>query len=293
MKKIAIVTPGILPVPAVCGGAVETLITYLIDRNEKTPEYYFIIYTCSNEKLNKFNYKYTVIKQIKYNKYLNFLCRALSCMKRHFHIGIIVNAYQMCLLFQNWKQQDYILVENSLAVYEWLNHLQSCSEKMIYHMHNDIENETGDKSPKRVEIAAKTSLMVLVCSNYLKEQVKSIYNGGKTEVLYNCIDESLFDVEKADERIIKKKHGICKDDFVVMYSGRIAEEKGVRELAAAMKQICLNHTNVKFLIIGCCWFPDVMESDYMDEIRKIIEPFQNQVIFDSQLYDFIRNSISS
>ena len=34
MKKICLVTPCILPVPAVQGGAIETLVTMLVEQNE-------------------------------------------------------------------------------------------------------------------------------------------------------------------------------------------------------------------------------------------------------------------
>lgn len=171
------------------------------------------------------------------------------------------------------------MAENSLAVYELLNRLKACSGKLIYHMHNDIEDENGDKSPRRVEIAAKTSLLILTCSNYIKKQVESIYDRGAIEVLYNCVDVKMFEEKGNDSEWIRKKHNIGKNDFVVMYSGRIAEEKGVRELAMAMKRICLNNSNAKLMIVGCCWFPDIMESDYMDEVKEVIRPFQNQVIF--------------
>ena len=41
MLKCAIITPGFLPVPAVDGGAIEMLVTNLIEANEK--EEYFIV----------------------------------------------------------------------------------------------------------------------------------------------------------------------------------------------------------------------------------------------------------
>ena len=41
MKKIAIITGGILPIPAVKGGAIETLLQYYIDYNEKQKQFYY------------------------------------------------------------------------------------------------------------------------------------------------------------------------------------------------------------------------------------------------------------
>lgn len=45
MKKIAIMTNGILPLPAVKGGGAETLVQQLLDENEKQQKYKFIVYS--------------------------------------------------------------------------------------------------------------------------------------------------------------------------------------------------------------------------------------------------------
>lgn len=50
MKKIAIVTNGILPLPAVKGGGAETLVQQLLDENEKQQKYKFIVYSVLDKK---------------------------------------------------------------------------------------------------------------------------------------------------------------------------------------------------------------------------------------------------
>ena len=48
MKKVLIVSPGGLPIPAVKGGAVETLIEYLINENELESNFIFTVVSCEN-----------------------------------------------------------------------------------------------------------------------------------------------------------------------------------------------------------------------------------------------------
>ena len=50
MKKIIVVNNGTLPLPAVRGGAVETLIELLIKENEKRKKFLFEVYSIYDEK---------------------------------------------------------------------------------------------------------------------------------------------------------------------------------------------------------------------------------------------------
>lgn len=58
MKKIAIVTNGILPLPAVKGGGAETLVQQLLDENEKQQKYKFIIYSVLDKQAVQAQKKY-------------------------------------------------------------------------------------------------------------------------------------------------------------------------------------------------------------------------------------------
>ena len=75
MKRIAIITPFILPVPNVSGGAVEELITKLIDQNEQNRGFHIDLYTMDNEKINSDNYKNTDIIKIKKGNITSFADR--------------------------------------------------------------------------------------------------------------------------------------------------------------------------------------------------------------------------
>lgn len=44
MKRIAIIDNGVLPIPSVLGGAVETLVQLLVDTNEKEKQMLFEIF---------------------------------------------------------------------------------------------------------------------------------------------------------------------------------------------------------------------------------------------------------
>ncbi len=281
-KKVAIVTPGLLPVPAVNGGAVETLITDLIEGNEEDFHYEFTVYTCADERLNKYQYKHCDIVQVKnkgIRRYVSYIRTALSKL---LPIEIETCSYLLFLKKVDWERYDEILVENSMRVYENLYKIIKTNGKLSYHMHNDVETEKGDKSPERSRLILRTSKNFLTVSNYIRRSVCSVSTedySDKVKVLYNCVDRELFSRNNADKKSVRLKYHISKDDFVVMYSGRITEEKGVLELCKAVSHAIEKGYDIKLLIVGCCWFPDIMDSPYMDEVLRLMEGHSDHVIF--------------
>ena len=67
MKKIVMIVPNCLPIPAVKGGAVETLVTHIINENEKEKKVVLEIFSIADELTDKDKnkYKYTNIHYIK------------------------------------------------------------------------------------------------------------------------------------------------------------------------------------------------------------------------------------
>ena len=53
------------PIPAIRGGAIQTLVTALIDKNEENPKFNITIYTINDSELNDIKYKNTDIIGIK------------------------------------------------------------------------------------------------------------------------------------------------------------------------------------------------------------------------------------
>ncbi len=79
------------------------------------------------------------------------------------------------------------------------------------------------------------------------------------------------DLEKVN--ILKKELMLLKNDFVIVFVGRIAKEKNITFLIEAQKEIVKKYSNIKLLIIG-----DGPDCDsYKEQARK--EKIENNVIF--------------
>ena len=67
MKKLAILAPCILPVPASKGGAVEELITCILNQNEISKSFVIDLYTIADTSYANTNYSLTNIIPISYS----------------------------------------------------------------------------------------------------------------------------------------------------------------------------------------------------------------------------------
>ena len=100
MWNVAVVGPGFKPVPDVKGGAVEHLITVLLDENEYYKKCHFDVYTTLDPLLDKKFYKQTQIIQIK-NYQTFFPVRIMfSFLNRTYKLFRIKksNHYMSCIL---------------------------------------------------------------------------------------------------------------------------------------------------------------------------------------------------
>lgn len=91
MKSIAIITSGGLPVPAVKGGAVETLVDLILKGNEKKPLYDIEVYSIYSEKAKEDAtlFKHSRFEFIRINKkFNNLVLLASKTLRKIFGVNI-------------------------------------------------------------------------------------------------------------------------------------------------------------------------------------------------------------
>lgn len=280
MKKVAIVSAGTVPVPAVKGGAVEVLTTILIEENEKNPQFQIDVFTCDHADLEKIKYNYAKIIPTKKSWYddgiflvykvINKLCRigkiplklSLYCQKTSRTID--VNKY------------DYVIVENQMQLYKILNKKRKGKSKFVFHLHNSILGGAENIS----KYVYESSHSFIVVSEYIKKMVDENSSGSKAKVLYNCVDFEKFNELSIDNKeSIRKKYGYKENDYIILYSGRFCKEKGIIELIEAFGEVKRNIPNCKLVIAGKIWFNSKAENAYYEKMLEKIQSFKEDVQF--------------
>ncbi len=194
MKRIAIVTPCILPVPATEGGAVEELITRIVTDNELNNEFTLDVFSVfdlngSDEDLDKTN-----VISIEYTKGLRLADRILDKINRtiknyesyRFFDKNIANAFEERLLALD-EPYFAVIVENQVSIAKRVASV--CRGKfefpIFFHMHNDVDIY---RSPQGIRDLVSLGVRFIAVSNYIKRQILGCANDAVVHVLYNGTD---------------------------------------------------------------------------------------------------------
>lgn len=291
--KALIITAGRYPVPAVKGGAVSTLVEHLIEGNSKDHSVDLYItspYDKNAEKESK-KYKNCTFMFIKIPKLLvnieNFIYKLISKL---FPNKNLITIKSICSFFwfilENARilkkdEYDYVIIENTARLFwciKLFGNRKKYKGKVYYHLHNEPKKLGGCKN------IIKECKKIVCVSEYIKKVLSSeknvlyINNPEKLELLYNCIDTKKFKCSSKELiQEFKKKLGIKNEDRIILYSGRIDNEKGVMQVLEALDYV--KTKNIKLLIIGSSFYGMNVKTPFEEKIMKIAEKNKEKIIF--------------
>ena len=263
MKKIVLFPTIGLPIPAIKGGAVETLITILINQNEIEKKFKFIVINEYVEECLVFQkkYKYTKFINIKRKKTDKVFFFAYKVIRRLFK-----NKFNLIFLnrpnsrafkqIKKEKEIDYIVCEGGF--YRDFSKISKYfgKEKMMLHLHHEFL-PTRDIERTFNSYIAISDFIAKKWHDRLEYKKVSIH------VLMNCIDINGF---KSTSKAInvREKYGIKNDDYVIIFVGRITPVKGVLQLINAFELAKI--PNSKLMIVGSVNFGNNDTSNYEHSI---------------------------
>ena len=274
--KIAFITSGRLPVPATSGGAVETKLDYLMEYNSRLHLHDITMYAVKPDVKCK-------IPQTAENHYVHFntesfLFRIGSKLygrknKSAYYDSHIEYFLYKCLRHARKQRFDVIITTNRPGYTEKIGN--SVGAPVIIQLNNDYLNpETRDAA--KIKSACKG---IITCSHFINKQASRVDSSRQPSIItvHNGIDIERF---SAAQPISREKFGLCPEDFVVVFSGRIIKEKGVLELIKAIKVAKRSIANLKLVVIGTSFFgKGNATSPYMQQLTAEAEPIRQQVIF--------------
>ena len=290
MEKIAIITSGFLPVPASKGGAVENIVVNLLNENEKNNKMEFNIISIFDDISYNESKKYSKskINFIKVNFLVKFLDKitfliAKKVLKKEnsqSYRYIFQRLYYLNKCSKILKKNDFdkVILENHPTQYlalKWRKNYLKYSGRYYYHCHNEFPGTYGCS-----EIIKSTKKIICV-SNFIANSIANLMNmpSDKFIVLRNCIDVKRFSNELNfdEKRKLKEKYGIKDDEKILLFTGRITPEKGVKELVESLKNT--SNQNYKLLILGSALNELKTKTKYQEEIENIVQTISSKVIF--------------
>ena len=290
MQKIAIITSGFLPVPATKGGAVENIVENLMIENEKSSENKFHIFSVFDslaEKQSK-KYKNTSFSFIKINLFIKVLDRLIFFIFKnilrkdnsHSYRYIFQRLYflfKVSFLLKKYKY-DKILLENHPTQYlalKWNKNFIKYKNRYFYHCHNKFPGTYGC-----FEIIKETKTIISV-SKFRENSVKELLqiNDEKFIVVKNKINEKYIkrQISNSEKNEVYKKYNIDKNQHILMYTGRIVDGKGVKELIKSLEYI--KNRDYKLLIVGSSLNALNVKNKYEEDIFKLSNKYKDKIIF--------------
>lgn len=264
MLNICIVIPHFFPVPAVKGGAVEQLATFLADENEKLHKINITFISIYDETAEKASKEY---------KYSNFKYIPIKLKDEKFDYAAVDNTFDEYM--SNVKKIidtnnfDYIIMMGGKK-----EHVISSIplNKRITYLHGpEIEIDLH-----------KYYKSIIVVSHFI---ANCYYN--QTDTPQECviplenaihIEDFTKEITKNEKNKLKNKYNILDNDIVINFCGRTIEEKGVRHLIQAFKQM-KNVQKCKLMIVGNCNYAKQVKTPFEEELFEIAKDMKDRIIF--------------
>jgi spore coat protein SA len=155
--------------------------------------------------------------------------------------------------------------------------------KITLSMHNDMFGSEKIDSDEANNVI-KTVSMIVTISNYVGNVIRSLYPeaASKIRTIYSGVDTDRFlpgsysKMQKIRYEI-RKKHRL-ENKTVLLFAGRLSENKGVDRLVRALPQLSKKFKNLALVIVGSKWFSQNEMTSYIAYVKALAEKQQVPVV---------------
>lgn len=271
--RVLLVPPPDLPVPAVQGGAVETLLTHLIRENEKQGQLDLLCASVTDDAARRAAEGWQHTKMLYINR--------PGGHRRYWPMVFLERCAGIAAPYDPWYQKVQLslaleLPPPDLIVAEGGN-LTQCSaisrmfgrKRCLAHLHGQTTC-----TPVMDDIYGG----VLALSDFIREDYlqSSTLDPQRAYILHNCIDTARFCPGPAS-KTLRTQLGFTDEDFVVLYCGRLDPDKGIHKLMEAIA--ALHESHIKLMIVGSPFFARTQQSAFQRKLEQQAKSLGNRVQF--------------
>ena len=263
-KSIAFITFATLPLPAVRGGAVETLIDNICNQNEEDNSLHIDVYSIFDEDAIA---AASCFKNTNYIYYYGSKNKRFSFKNIIFKVtGISIPDKTMKSIVKKINAKNYDAIYITSIFRELYYIVKMIKNKVVWYLHADALTVLPSKTCKK--IGDKCAAIVSV-SDFVGNQIKECGCRVPVYTVKNCAD--ICPINKSDRKKERKdflrKHGIPVDNNIFLYVGRINPIKGIKELVKAF--LAVDIKNISLIIVGEPQNP--IEREYLESIKTIAD----------------------
>ena len=272
---IAVITPGSLPVPALLGGGIETVVYDYARHN--TRQQMLIVSALDGglpaAEIDQYGIEHLRIRNKSYHNFE-------IVWNHEYLIRYSRYIYRACALLKN-RQPDIVHIHNMPHWVPIVRRQLGPRVKIILTNHNEKINREKyalrrlDKIMQAVDLLvypSKSIAQLDILNKYpqYKDKVKVIYNGVDTEQYQKAAPELIARV--------KKKYGISSQK-IVLFVGRLVKEKAADQILAAMQEVVKTEKDAQLVIVGSSFFGRGKQTPYVKKLQKLAVPIKENVLF--------------
>ncbi len=274
MKRIGFLCLAKYPVPAVKGGAVETLVTNLLDENEANHMLDMVVFSFSDDEAIVKSRDYSHSQFFFINKSIVAKVANRVVQKSMKLFGKNGSLYY-CLLRKKIAKAnlDGLVLEASTGYAQRLYH-DFPNLPLYFHVHNIPEEQFCCNFKSLIKGCLCISKFIL------DETVKRLgFDERKMHLLYNSVDTKLFAPVSSNiqKEKLRREHGFAASDKILIFTGRLQEFKGIRQLLEAFVRI--KDVNVKLLVVGASFFSASKPTPFIDKLKSIAMGYEDRITF--------------
>lgn len=293
MKKIAIILPSNLPVPAVLGGAIETLVEDFILENEIHKKFDIVVYSVYNQQAKKLSqdFKYTKFVFFKFNAVYKIFNLPIRIIRKVFKIKI--EDLRIIILQLQLKKNSF----DKVIIQGLINHLPPIvkvisQDRIIFHIHADI---IKPENKKWLDVLSNFSGKIVVVSDFIKNRIIENLKIDREQIIVikNCVSKKFLNFK--DLSFVgkeKSRFGISNDDLVILFVGRLVDYKGIQELIKSVTGLPDN-VRLKLIVVGSfgSGFGNGEINDrFSRETRELADATNGRVVFTGYVHSSIKRA---
>ena len=271
--KVLLIPPPELPVPAVQGGAVETLLTHLIRENERQGRLELLCASIPNPDAAK------QAEQFRHTKML-YVARPKG-HRRYWPMVFIERCFGVAAPYDPWYQKVQLSLALELPAPDLIvaegGNLTQCSaisrmfgrRRCLAHLHG----QTTCTTVMDDIYGGVLALSEFIREDYLKT---SALDRRYAYILHNCVDTEIFRPGEPSPTL-RADLGFAPDDFVVLFCGRLEPDKGIHKLLEALGTV--ENPRIKLLIVGSPFFGRTQQSSFLRKLEQQARGLEGRVQF--------------
>lgn len=271
--RVLLIPPADLPVPAVRGGAVETLITHLIRENERQGKLDLLCASVLDPDAK------AAAADLHHTKML-YISRPRG-HRRYWPMVFLERCFGVAAPYEPWYQKVQLSLALELPPPDWIiaegGNLTQCSaisrmfgrKRCLAHLHGltQCSRQMDDI------YGGVLALSEFIRDEYLKTSTLDRKNAF---ILHNCIDTERFTPGEPDAKL-RASLGFAPEDFVVLFCGRLEPDKGIHKLLDAITS--LSDPHIKLLIVGSPFFGRTQSSPFLKKLETQARALDSRVRF--------------